>query len=82
MSDNIEVGDWLNGTQLLGVLLRRFSGGRPITITKADVEAEKFGTTHPVVFTIHEGGKTMDLHVALPGEKFSISGTPAGETKQ
>lgn len=73
---------WLGGTQLLGVLLNRFSGGRPITITKADVEAANFGTTHPVVFTIHEGGERIDLHVALPGERFSVNGTPDDVTQQ
>jgi hypothetical protein len=71
---------WLDGTQMLGVLLLRFANGRPVTVTKADVEAAKFNTTHPVVFTIHEGGERCDLHVALPGEKFSIGGTPDGET--
>lgn len=79
MSDNIEVGKWLQGTQLLGVLLKRYADGKPITITKADVQAANFNTTHPVVFTIHDGGERIDLHVAVPGEKFSISGTPHGE---
>jgi hypothetical protein len=73
---------WTEGTQVLAVLLRRFANGGPVTVTQAEVEAEKFNTTHPVVFTIHEGGEKLDLHVELPGELFSISGVPGGATKQ
>lgn len=67
-----DLGRWLDGTQMLGVLLRRFANGGPVKITKEEVEAARFGTTHPVVFTIQPGGTVCELHVQLPGEKFAV----------
>jgi hypothetical protein len=43
---------WMDGTQLLAVLLERFADGGPITITKEEVLRARFGSTHPVVFTV------------------------------
>jgi hypothetical protein len=67
---------WLEGTQVMAVLLDRLSGGRPVKVTRADVERINGGTTHPVVFTIHEGGEVLELHNQLPGEPFAVGGNP------
>lgn len=73
MPDQVEIDRyrWWDGTQLMAVLLHRLSGGRPVRITREDVEAVNGGTTHPVVFTVQDDGRVMELHIRLPGELFA-----------
>ena len=63
---------WLDGTQIMAVLLDRLSGGKPVRVTRADVERVNGGTTHPVVFTLHGDGEAVEIHNQLPGEKFAV----------
>lgn len=56
---------WMQGSQLLAVLMERFAPGQVIEITRADVEALSFGTSHPVVFTL-EDADMVRLEVVRP----------------
>ena len=57
---------WIDGTQLLAVVLERFANGAPVRITRDDVLRAKFGCTHPVIFAIEEGGEVVTLTVSRP----------------
>ena len=57
---------WIDGTQLLAVVLERFAGGGPVKITRDDVLRAEYGCTHPVIFTIEPGGETVTLTVGRP----------------
>ena len=54
------------GTVVLGVLLERLSGGHDVVVSRADVEKAAFGTTHPVEFSISDGGETLVMKVRRP----------------
>jgi hypothetical protein len=74
--DDARRNRWLDGSQVMAVLLDRLSGGKPVRITREDVERVNGGTTHPVVFTIHEGGEVLELHNQLPNEPFTSDDLP------
>ena len=40
----------MDGTQLLAILIRRLNERGEVRISREEVEAAQFGTTHPVLF--------------------------------
>jgi hypothetical protein len=53
---------WMvNGTQILAIVLKRLSGDQPVTITREELEAEFFKSSHPVVFDIMEDRVVMTV---------------------
>lgn len=56
-----------DGTTILAAVMERFAPGRTLNVTRAEIEALAFGTSHPVVFTLIDED-TVEIRVERPAD--------------
>lgn len=61
----IQKRGWIDGTQVLAVLIDRFAPGSPVRVTRQDVEQLKLRTILPIEFR-HVDGDTIELRLPTP----------------